>query len=195
MLPQSGQNSSSLLWALYLSGSALLRGITGVAPVPVPSGLHSWQLSATASPSGRYTPCLHFAAMAPLYLTFAVASNRIIIVAATAKGGAVADTYFAAAPTGQSLVHVPGADANWCAAMCAGIPVTFKNRQPNLLRGQTAQHVTHSVASKCSQGGAVFFVLKYFNGAAVNANNNVHILHQYAPVSAAGPNTSGAYMA
>src|SRR5208282_5038156 len=132
--------------------------------------------------------------MAPLYLTFAVASNRIIIMAVAAQRCAVADTYFAATPTVQSLVHVPGADANWCAAMCAGIPVTFKNRQPNLLRGQTAQHVTHSVASKCSQG-TVLSVLKYLNGAAVSANNNVHKLHQYAPVSAAGPNTSGAYMA
>src|SRR5208282_5326258 len=145
--------------------------------------------------------------MAPLYLTFAVASNRIISVAAAAQRCAVVYTYFAATPTVQSLVHVPGADANRCAAMCAGIPVTFKNRQPNLLRGQTAQHVTHSVASKCSQS-TVFFVLKYFNGAAVSANNNVHKLHQYAPVSAgstysassapppsaAGPNTSEAYV-
>src|SRR5208282_2018466 len=107
MLPQSGQNSSSLLWALYLSGSALLRGITGVAPVPVPSGLHSWQLSATASPSGRYTPCLHFAAMAPLYLTFAVPCHRVCCMARRTKGGAVVYTYFAATPTVQSLVHVP----------------------------------------------------------------------------------------
>src|SRR5208282_4088374 len=145
--------------------------------------------------------------MAPLYLTFAVASNRIISVAAAAQRCAVVYTYFAATPTVQSLVHVPGADANRCAAMCAGIPVTFKNRQPNLLRGQTAQHVTHSVASKCSQGSTVLSVLKYLNGAAVSANNNVHILHQYAPVSAgstysasapppsaAGPNTSAAYV-